>query len=447
MSKRNKKQKKARKPLKKYHNIDALLAEASMHHRQGNLPEAKRLFEQALKQRPDWPPLLNALGTVLMDLGELQDAAGCFEKASPETTPYPPALYNMARLHHLSGNIVSAVKFYRAVTEADPRMAMAWNNLGLLLRESGEAEEAAGCFEKAIDTAPESAEAWNNLGLALEDLDRLSDAASAFRRAIELHSDHVSALFNLGALELRLGNRDEAAGLLERVVELDDRNESARFLLQGLGLLPAPDAAPVSHVKKVFDQCAEKFEKTLVEKLEYRTPAALFEVVKPWLKPDMAILDLGCGTGLGADFYRPYARFLAGIDASEKMLEVADRKNIYDLLICRDILSSWDIEEQRFDLIYSSDVFVYFGKLDFVLLEIFRHLVPGGTVAFSVERLVASTEPFLLQESGRFAHSPVYVREQLEASGFRLVETEETVLRKEGGEDVQGLLVVAQRPL
>jgi predicted TPR repeat methyltransferase len=445
MSKRKKKQRKSGKPARKPQGIDTLLAEASAHHRQGNLPDAKRLFEQALKLRPDWPPLLNALGTVLMDMGELQDAALRFEKASPETAPYPPALYNMARLHHISGNILSAMKFYRAVTAADPGMAMAWNNLGLLLQERGDAGQATECFEKALDSSPESAEVWNNLGLALEDLDRLSDAAEAFRRAVDLHSDHVSALFNLGALELRLGNRDEAARLLKRVLELDDRNESACYLLQGLGLLPAPDAAPVSHVKKVFDQCAEKFEKTLVEKLEYRTPAALFDLVKPCLKPDMAILDLGCGTGLGADFYRPYASMLAGMDASEKMLEVAGRKNIYDRLGCRDILSSWDIEEQRFDLIYSSDVFVYFGKLDFVFSEISRHLVPGGVVAFSVERLTSSPVPFLLQESGRFAHSSAYVLEQLEASGFRLFETGESVLRKEGGEDVQGLLVVAQK--
>jgi len=447
MNRKRKKHKKRRKPgkIRNPVNIDTLLADASMHHRQGNLPQARQLFEQALAIRPGWPPLLNALGTVLMDMGDMEGAASRFEQATPETAPYPPALYNMARLFQVNGDVSSAIRYCMAAVEADPGMAMAWNNLGLLFTDTGEPLKGVECFQKALNLVPDSPEVWNNMGLAREDAERPDDAAMAFRKALELRSDHVPALFNLGALELRLENRQEASGLLQKVLELDPGNQSACFLLQSLGVLPVPDAAPVDHVKKVFDQCALKFENTLVKKLEYRTPAALYQLAKPLLDQDMSILDLGCGTGLGADYYRPHARKLAGIDASEKMLELARSKGLYDRLFCRDILAPWDIENMRFDLIYSSDVFVYFGRLDFVLSEINRHLVPGGILAFSVERLSASATPFVLQENGRFAHSPDYVQEQLDSAGFLLKETEETVLRKEGGKDVNGLLIIAEK--
>jgi len=442
---KGKKIRKSKKNTKRI-DIDPLLAQASMHHQQGNLSEARRLFEQALGYRPDWPPLLNALGTVLMDMGNNEDAVSCFEKASPETRPYPPALYNLALLFQVRGDAEAAIRYCRATVSAAPDMAMAWNNLGLLLMEKGRAEEGAQCFEKALETAPDAVEVWNNLGLALQDAERPDRSVQAFRKALALRPDHVSALFNLGALELRLENYQEALRLLSRVIELDENNESARYLLQSLGALPAPDAAPVSHVKKVFDQCASQFEKTLVKKLEYQTPAALFQLVSPLLTQDMSILDLGCGTGLGAEYYRPHASLLAGMDASEKMLEVARSKSLYDRLFCRDILAPWDIEGLRFDLIYSSDVFVYFGRLDFVLSEIHRHLMAeGGILAFSVERLASLSMPFVLQENGRFAHSPHYVLEQLESAGFRPRERVETVLRKEGGKDVRGVLILARR--
>ncbi len=426
-------------------DIQDLLARASEFQRKGDLRQARRLFEQALDMRPDWPPLLNALGTVLMDMGEHKGAEACFRKASMSAAPYPPALYNMARLCHLSGDLTGAMKYYRETVDAEPGMAMAWNNLGLLLRDAGQAQQAVSCFEKATGTAPDSSEAWNNLGLALEDMERFPDAATAFQKAISLHPGHISALFNLGALELRLGNRNEAAELLERVLELDSHNESARYLLQGLGRLPAPEAAPVDHVKKVFDDCAEKFEQVLVKRLEYRTPEALYQLVRPYLGSGLNILDLGCGTGLGADLYRPHAALLAGMDASERMLRVAERKHVYDRLFCADILSPWDVDGLSFHLIYSSDVFVYFGRLDAVLAEMHRNVDTEGVVAFSVEMLNSSSQPFRLQENGRFAHSPAYVRDKLATAGFSLLDSAETVLRKEQGEDVQGLLVVAKR--
>jgi predicted TPR repeat methyltransferase len=79
-------------------------------------------------------------------------------------------------------------------------------------------------------------------------------------------------------------------------------------MLQSLGTSTTPDAAPAQHVRRIFDQCAGTFEKTLVNDLEYKTPELLFNLVRPHLKQDLTVLDLGCGTGLGSQFYRPYAK-------------------------------------------------------------------------------------------------------------------------------------------
>jgi SAM-dependent methyltransferase len=76
----------------------------------------------------------------------------------------------------------------------------------------------------------------------------------------------------------------------------------------------------------IFDRCAGTFERILVKDLEYKTPELLFDLVRPYLTEEMNVLDLGCGTGLGSQRYRPFAKRLIGVDASSKMLEKAAQK-------------------------------------------------------------------------------------------------------------------------
>ena len=434
------------RPGVKWENIEQVLAEASRMHREGRLKDASAMFCRALEMKPGWAPVLNALGTVLLDSDDTVSARKKFSEAASGASPYAPALYNLGRLCQAEGDLKGAARYYRKAVDIEPGMAMGWNNLGLVLREAGELSRALDCFRRAVELDPGSAHACNNLALCLEDLDRLDEARDVLEKTLSSAPEYLPALYNLAALCIRLGRHDRASALLEKVLEIEPENQSAIFLLQGLGRLPQPDAAPVTHVKKVFDDCASRFESTLVEKLEYRTPEALFQVVRPYLEDNMNVLDLGCGTGLGAELYRPFARVLEGIDASEKMLEQAAGKQIYDALYCRDILSPWNIGGKCYDLIYSSDVFVYFGSLKAVLCEMERHLADRGLAAFSVEKLGSSaSQGYLLRESGRFAHSEMFVREELDNAGFDVLTSAVTVLRKEAGKDVDGLLWIVRK--
>jgi len=205
-----------------------------------------------------------------------------------------------------------------------------------------------------------------------------------------------------------------------------------------------PDAAPVGHVRSIFDQCAENFETILVEKLEYKTPELLFNLVRPYLTKNMAILDLGCGTGLGATLYQPFADSLTGVDVSSKMLEKADEKKIYNRLEIFDILQDW-IFPIKFDLIYSSDVFVYFGNLDTIIRSASLSLVNGGKLAFSVEKLKDNTTDYQLNPSGRYAHSQEYIQKCLNRHGLQLVKSQKADVRNQSGNPVKGLLIVARK--
>src|SRR5882757_3746638 len=102
---------------------------------------------------------------------------------------------------------------------------------------------------------------------------------------------------------------------------------------------------------------------------------------------DRRVLDLGCGFGWFCRWARQAgASRVQGIDVSEKMLararaETADAAITYT----RGDLERLDLPAESLDLVYSSLAFHYIERLDGLLLQIHRALVPGGSLVFSVE--------------------------------------------------------------
>jgi predicted TPR repeat methyltransferase len=123
-----------------------------------------------------------------------------------------------------------------------------------------------------------------------------------------------------------------------------------------------------------------KAQRTFEKATELRPPYSPAYYNLGRLTEEMTVLDLGCGTGLGSQFYRPFAKKLIGVDVSLKMLEKAAEKKIYDRLEAFDILQDWKFP-QKFDLIYSPDIFVYFGNLDPVIRSASSYLSYGGVIA------------------------------------------------------------------
>ena len=425
-------------------DIEGIYQKATLALKEGRFAEAEKAYLDILKEAPDSGPVLNALGTLFLDRSKPDKARAFFEKAASLKPPDLSACYNLGRLKQVENDHTGAIAIYRAIVDQQPRLGLVWNNLGVAYREIGESDEAISCFRRAVAFAPDLAEAWNNLGVAQDEFHLIENAATSYQKAIELAPDYVSAHFNLGVSLQKLGRFKEAEDHYNKVLTIKPDDEAATFMLQSLGRSATPDAVPARHVRRIFDQCAGTFEKTLVKDLEYKTPELLFNLVRPYLGKEMATLDLGCGTGLGSQFYRSYAKLLLGVDVSLKMLRKASEKNTYDGLIACDILQEWPFS-RPFDLIYSSDVFVYFGNLYPILRSASSCMVPGGILAFSVEKLEDNRTGYRLFPSGRYAHSQKYIENCLKDHGMELVSETESVIRKQSGDEVRGLLIVAEK--
>jgi predicted TPR repeat methyltransferase len=222
-------------------------------------------------------------------------------------------------------------------------------------------------------------------------------------------------------------------------------------MLAAVGGTERPRRASDGYVRATFDDFADSFDRNL-EELGYRAPQVLWEAVSGACglesRSALAVLDLGCGTGLCGPFLRPVARRLVGIDLSPNMLSKAAARAVYDQLNCGE-LTRWLAEcGQRFDLAVAADVLCYFGDLSAAFANVHGVLLPGGYFACSLEALPApesADDGFVLRPHGRYQHERSYVERTLAAAHLQTVSIATETLRYERQDPVVGLLVVAKR--
>ena len=122
-------------------------------------------------------------------------------------------------------------------------------------------------------------------------------------------------------------------------------------------------------------------------------------------------------------------------------------ESLYDELVVGELCEFMRRNREAFDVVLSADTLCYFGALEEALAAAHVCLRPGGLLLFTVERWTTPDPEarYCMQVHGRYAHAASYVRSALAASGFRVVELREEVLRSEIGADVGGLVAAAVR--
>jgi predicted TPR repeat methyltransferase len=276
----------------------------------------------------------------------------------------------------------------------------------------------------------------------------LAGAADILAQTVELVPGFATAWFALGAIRDNLGDRAGAIVAWEKAREADPEDyHGARLQLARLGAGEATPAMTEVYVRRLFDQHAENFDASLLERLDYRGPAVLLEAVRSVARQPLRVgsmLDLGCGTGLAGAAFRPYVDWLVGVDLSPEMIAKARAKGLYDRLAAaelRQFLAAEADAHARYHLLLAADVFVYVGDLAPVAAAAARVLAPGGLFAFTVE--THSGAGVVLQQTLRYAHGAAHVRAATESGGLAVLHLAEASTRTEKGVPVAGLVVVA----
>ena len=292
------------------------------------------------------------------------------------------------------------------------------------LRE-GDHEAAADLARQVIEIARHFAPAWFLLGEAREAQYR---AAGSIDEGVEAYREAVAA-FDMALLR----DPDDAQG--------------ARLRLAALGIGDPLEAMSEGYVRRLFDDYALRFDRHLTVSLKYRAPDILLDAVRRAASARLRefrfgrALDLGCGTGLAGEAFRPVCGHLSGIDLSPAMVEKARRKKLYDELADGDLVE-WlhGRGDASADLVLAADVFVYVGDLAPVFAAVARVLAREGLFAFTVQ--AHDGRGVRLGEDMRYAHAEDYVRGLAAKNGLQVLLSEPAVTREDRGEPVPGRVMV-----
>ena len=146
-----------------------------------------------------------------------------------------------------------------------------------------------------------------------------------------------------------------------------------------------------------------------------------------------SVVDLGCGTGVVGEVIKSPQNHLTGVDLAKRMLDKEAEKGIYDRLEKADAVEFLQ-KNGGFDWIFAADVAGYLGDLEALIAA-----AKGKRLIFSIEKWTG-VENYKLAVSGRYQHKTEYVENLLTEYGFRDIVKKETVLRRENGRPVEGII-------
>ena len=442
---------------------------------EGRTDAALELIQRAIGIDPGMAEAHHNLGDALRSRGRLDDAIGAYGRAAELRPDWAEAHGALGDALREQGKLDQAVEECKKVVQLKPAMAAGYLGLGRAYLSQGNRGKAMAAYATAIGLRPDWPDAHDGLGNALWDEERIDEAIAAYSKAVELNPGHLRANWSLGKILTRQGRLDEAIVCFRRAVDGNPTNAKAHFLLghtlQRAGRLEAASAAyrqaislrpdtpewqfklaallgdrsvvtaPTHYVRELFEEYAAKFDKHLVEKLKYQAPQLLLRAVRQATpRRDLDVLDLGCGTGLCGQEFRPYARRLVGVDLSPAMIRAAETRGIYDQLITGELLPALREAPGSYDLIAAGDVLIYVGDLTDFMPAVAGALRSGGLFACSIEEY--DGQGFFLHAEERFAHSIGYVRQMARESGLSEISADKAAIRCNAGAEVPGWIVV-----
>lgn len=468
-----------------FHYTEALKspsASSSVHNNLGTLYHLRKQwgqaiihYQNAIKIRPDYADCHYNKGTALIELACYKQAIKAFRKTLQYEPDHPQAHFHLAQLllwqnkskdaishcavfakthpdhteaHHQMAvaltqedRIDEAISHYQKTLALKPDHDEALHNLGALYVVAKKPDLALSCYLKLLAIAP-SFDAYYNIGVIYLYQDKQGDAINYLKAALKIEHKAFNAYVNLGAAYLKCEDLQEAKKYYEKALAMKPDDLELQYILAAISEKDTYTCAPASYITNLFNQYAPYFEKHLQQCLDYRVPTLLqatFEKLTDTQRQVETLLDLGCGTGLCGQMFRSHTKNLIGIDLSDKMLEVARKKNVYDTLENMDIQDAL-IKYQDIDLLIAGDVFGYIGDLGDVFSHAAQALRIGRYFIFTTEQ--TGKQDFILQNNARFAHHSTYIKKLAISCHFDVVLQENAVLRQQRGKPVEGVVWV-----
>ncbi len=201
---------------------------------------------------------------------------------------------------------------------------------------------------------------------------------------------------------------------------------------------------------RFWDRIAERYaRKPVADEAAYQEK---LRITRDYLRPDMAVLEFGCGTGSTALAHAPYVRQILATDISAKMIEIAEAKaraaGAGNVAFRRVGIGELSVPDGSYDVVLGLSILHLLADRDAAISKVYRMLKPGGVFVSSTACLGDFLPIFryigpLGRVLGLLPLLSVFTVKELEASltgaGFEIERQWQPGRRK-------GVFIVARRP-
>jgi len=136
---------------------------------------------------------------------------------------------------------------------------------------------------------------------------------------------------------------------------------------------------------KFWDKISARYAKqSIADEAAYQRK---LHITREYFNPEMAVLEIGCGTGSTAILHAPYVKHIRAIDISAKMIEIAQNKlsaeKIDNITFEQSTIDELKIEAQSIDAVMALSILHLVEDRDEVIAKVYEMLKPGGVFVSS----------------------------------------------------------------
>lgn len=196
-------------------------------------------------RKPEEAAGLMSQGSELIAKGHLPEAIRVFKQALALTPEDEVLHYNIGIAYKGMGDVTNAELHYREALRLLPDYPEVHNNLGNLLLQTKRWDEAEEQLTAAVQLMPEDASVQNNLGILRQRQHRTNDALACFQKAVACDTNYWQGHFNLGQALLMTGDRERGISELRETLRINPAFEVAeRALSRAIGEATAQKKGP-----------------------------------------------------------------------------------------------------------------------------------------------------------------------------------------------------------
>jgi Flp pilus assembly protein TadD len=194
----------------------------------GHWKDSETLFRQALAVTENNQIAHNQLGTALDKKGQMDEAIRQYQEAVRLKPDYADAHNNLGAALDEQGQSDEAIRQLQEALRLKPDHAEAHNNLGIALGKQGQTDEAIRQFQEAVRLKPDYADAHYDLSVALGRKGQTGEAIRQLQEALRLKPDYAEAHNNLGTAFYQQGRTGEAIRQFQEALRLNPEYAGAR---------------------------------------------------------------------------------------------------------------------------------------------------------------------------------------------------------------------------